>query len=344
MNAVELFSRLRDSLKALNYSGTSQPIFGNDGVQVVDRLPEEYIGRWRSPMCFIIEAGSKPYLQDPTVYEQFFTIIFVIENASVRSRESLVLGAHEETTTKNGRGILQIESEIVNHLHGITALSGSKVTFTFLGSNPVKDVKSSSMLKRPMGFSALVDLADDNSYGDEENVLRMPGRVYINPVNLTDNFGTLLGYKDEEILFYSDMQNAIKFLPGDETTGSEFGHAIFTGANPYVVITLLEYTSAVMSLCFPGFENSSDVKGYSVKTGNDFADDANKFKRFLFVPDDKENNKILLLQKVVPVLIQPLGMSRNGNTKYALKLQCMRKTSDDDGVYFLGDIENAVLR
>lgn len=344
MNSHDLFTRLRDSLKTLNYEGTTQPIFGEDGVKVVDELPTLQITSWRSPSCWIVDGGGKPYLQNPTVFEQFITVIIVVEHHGSKYGERLMLGSNEEPTTKSGRGLLKIESDVINHVHNLISLSGSKVTFSVIKRNPVKKIQGSSMVKKPLMFSALVDLSADNSQGNEDNILRMPGKIYMNPVNLTDDFGTLLGYKNQEIMFEADMENAIRNVPGDETTGREFGRAMFLGANPYIIFTMLEYSSGSMKLCFPSMEDSGDVKGYNTKTGKNFAASTDTSFRFLFVPDDTANNKILLLQKVVPKIVKPLGISRNGNTEYAVKLQCYRKTTDNDGMYFLGDISNATLR
>lgn len=345
MNALQLFTRLRDSLKALNYNSTSQPIFGNNGVHVVVELPTFQLSTWSAPCCFLVHGGAKPYLQNPSLFEQFISLTYFVENHGSEFGEGVMLGRNENATTKAGKGVFEIEAEIINHMLSLTALSGSKVTFTLLNSTPPKTVSGNfPSLKKTLMFSAIIDMADDNAQGDEDNILRMPGKLYWNPVNLTDNFGTLLGYKNQEMLFETDLEAAIRNVPGDETAGREFAHSIFTGANPYVIFTMLEYSSATMALCFPSMEDSGDVKGYDTKTGDDFAGDSGIFGRLLFVPDDTTNNKILLLQKVVPTVVKPLGISRNGNTEYVVKLQCFRKTTNADGVFFLGDIANAILR
>lgn len=303
------------------------------------------LSNFRSPSCYLVDGGAKPYLQNPSVFEQFVSITYYLENLGDEYGEGVMIGRNKDSATKAGSGVFEIEAEIVNHMLSLTSLSGSKVSFALMSKSPAKVVsKNFPAIKKTMMFSCLVDFADDNTTGNEENVLRMPGKVYMNPVNLTDNFGTLLGYRNQELIFESDMQNAVRFLPGDETTGREYAHALFLGANPFVIFNLMEHSSAAMKLCFPSMEDSGDVKGYSTKTGDDFADDSSVFMRFLFVPDDTTNNKILLLQKAVPLVVRPLGISRNGNTEYAIKLQCLRKTTDNDGMYFFGDISNAVLR
>lgn len=347
MNKLQVFSRLRDSMRSLTYDGTSQKIFGDTGCYVVSKIPIEQIGQFRNPQCFIEEAGSNPYLQTAGLFEQFIKITIFINHYGDEFFEGVMLGRNKDGTTKAGIGIMELEGEIVNHMYGITALSGSKISFALIKENAPKEVKGNKpAIMKELLFSCLIDYATSTAKGNVNNILRSPGSLYWNPTDLSteEGYGTHLGHRNKPVMFRSNLEQGIQFLAGDETTGDEFVHAIFTGHNPYVVVTFLEHNSNVIALAFPGMSVSGDVTGYNLITGKDLASDSNIFGRLLFVPDDATNNKILLLQKVVPLVVEDQEISRNGNVEYVVKFQCFRKTSDPDGVYFLGDKDNAVLR
>lgn len=345
MNSLEVFVRLRDSLRALNYNGSAQRIFGNKGCYITARIPMEQISQWRNPTAWIEYGGSTPYLQTRGMFEQFIKITLFVHNLGDEYGEGVVIGRNKDSTTRAGVGFLELESEVINHLHSITALSGDKISFTAIKKNAPKEVKGNKPgIFKELLFSCLIDYATDNSLGDVDKVLRSPGSLYWNPVNLVDDFGVHLGHRNKPIVFISGIEGGVQFLPGDETTGDEFNHAIFTGINPYAVVTFLEHNSNVIKLAFANMVDGDDIKGYSENTGKDYASDASIFGKLLFVPDDQANNKILLLQKVVPIAIDAQEISKNGNIEYTVKFQCFRKSNDQDGIFYLGDIENGVLR
>lgn len=345
MNNLTLFTRLRDSLRSLNFTGTSQRIFGDLGVFVVSEIPTHKLTEFQNSSCWIRHISGSPYLQNPTLFENQVEITFFVHNLGDDYNEGVMLGRNKDSTTKAGWGVFEIEQEIITHLLGLTSLSGSKVTFSLLSIKKANTIaKNNPAVFRTLIFSVISDYAFNTNQGNESNILRMPGRIFLNPTDLSSNYGTLLGYKQQPIVFESDMENSIEFLPGSEDTGDEYVHAIFTGANPYAILTLLEHSDNVMKLCFPSMVSSSEVRGYGTLTGDDFANDSNIFGRLLFVPDDETNNKILILQKVVPLMVKPMSISRSGNTEYTIKLQCFRKTADADGIYYLGTKGNGVLR
>lgn len=288
------------------------------------------------------------YKQNPSLFEQFVELTIFVHNLGDEFNEGVMIARNKNAATKAGSGILEVEQEVLNHMISLTALSGDKISFNLLNKTKVKSVpKNNPAIFKTMVFSCLVDVATTTVSGDVDNILRAPGKLWWNPTDLTDNpggFGTLLGYKNEEILFDADFQNSLSFLPGDETSGQELGHAIFTGMAPRVIVTFLEHRASIVALAFPGMVSTTDISGYSTKTGKDYAADSAIFGRLLFVPDDTTNNKILLFQKVVPLVIQPLSTTRAGNTEYVVRFQCFRKSTDADGIFFIGDITNGVLR
>lgn len=345
---MDLFIRLRDSLRTLVFSGTSQEVFGNHGCYVCSDIPTHKITEFANASCWIRDGGSSPYYQNPSLFEQFVEVTIFVHNLGDEFNEGVMIARNKNSATKAGSGILEVEQEVINHIISLTALSSNKISFALINKTKVKSIsRNNPAIFKTLMFSCIVDVATGTTQGDEDNILRAPGRFFWNPTDLTDNpggFGTLLGYKSQDLLFDADFESSLSFLPGAETTGNELAHAIFLGQQPRAIATFLEHRASVISLAFPGMTSGTDISGYSTKTGNDFGQDSDIFGRLLFVPDDTQNNKILLLQKVVPLVIQPIKSSRNGNTEYVVKFQCFRKSADADGVYYFGDINNATLR
>jgi hypothetical protein len=171
------------------------------------------------------------------------------------------------------------------------------------------------------------------------------GRVYINPVNLTDNYGTELCY----------IENGVNFMPGLQTMpisreedGYEIWKVIYLQSRPMITFIAQNYNSDVLKLLFPrSVVEATNMAGSpgDLRSGHILTDDALVTCRLLFVPDNIEIKPCLILQKALPVALNNVNirLSHNDKMVFSLSFYALRKADSDYGIWYFGKIANGVL-
>ena len=180
------------------------------------------------------------------------------------------------------------------------------------------------------------------TYPDYTEILRQPGFLFWGATDLGNEagWGTKLGFASGGIKF--DPGYKVMNLYGEEH-GEEPEKRIYLGCEPVVKATLRNYNSTALSALFPGISTGAALKyPNSIKPGTDIVSVYSNY--LLFVPEDQTNNKILLLQKAVANVVAALEFSRNSEVVFNAIFVGFRKTDDDDGVFYFGDLSGAVLR
>ena len=184
------------------------------------------------------------------------------------------------------------------------------------------------------------------TYPNFDEILQVPGLLYWNPTNLSAEatWGTLLGYTEDGVHFEPGLNLApIK----KEETGEEITQMLYLGSSPNVTAILQNFNATVMSRLFPGMGGTTFAKAPgSYKAGKVLSGTSDVYGRLLFVPNDDANNPCLLLQKVVPNLVESakLNFMHNNRLFFPINFTVLRKSNDADGMYYLGNISGAVLR
>ena len=93
--------------------------------------------------------------------------------------------------------------------------------------------------------------------------------------------------------------------------------------------------------------NSLTVKSPGTfKAGKELSGTSSHYDRLLFMPVDETNNPCLLIQKAVPNIIESakLNFVHANRLFFPIVFHAIRKTSDIDGMYYIGNKTGAVLR
>lgn len=344
MTPQELFERLQAEIKTITWPSSANLVFG-DEVFVVPNKPIKQMARWNSPTCFIIDQGSQFYTQHNELHEQNFTISVFVEHFGDSQGERSLLGGNRPANKSKGAGLFEIERVLVEHLRKVTALSSAKITL--IGRAKAKQAfveRNTPFVFRDLTFRALVSWNTDTpAVPDDDDILRSPGLLYWAPSALSPgSFGTALGFTQNGILINFNI-NIVDLDVQD--TGDEPIYAIDTGRKIEVVATLLNYNTTALARMIPGQTSGNEIRiPNSVDTGDDLALNSSIFSHLLFVPDDTTNNFIFILQKAVPRLVQPIRLSRDGDTAYQVEFTGYRKTDNVDGVFYMGPLANGNLR
>ena len=173
-------------------------------------------------------------------------------------------------------------------------------------------------------------------------VLRIPGFLYWNTTNLDSEsgYGKLLGYTEQGIELRTSQQ-LLKFTTPE--SGDEVDRIYTTGSTPQLLCVLKNYQPDALSAIFPGLSSSAELRyPGNILAGQELSNDTHS-KRLLFVPENL-NNPCVLLQKACANVSSALKFSRRDFLNFPVIFDALRKTDDPDGVYYVGDIQNGVLR
>lgn len=333
MTPKQLFERLRDSLKSLTWTGTSNKIFG-EAVYVAPKIPIQQLASFPRPCCFLLDEGAVNYEMHDDLAEQKFKIVVFVENAGERHGESVVLGGNRTANTSRGAGLLDIESEVINDLRTKTELSSSKITLknkSRIRSEFVKGAYPSVF--RTLNFSCITSTKDNS---DHEAILRSPGFLYWGATDFgNENFGTKLGFLNEGVIFD----------PGfivDELTSMDEGATpnidLFSGMNAFIEANFLSYNATVLARLFPGMTSGTSVNiPSSRKTGSLLSSDNSGV--LTFVPDDLTNNKIVVFYKAVPFMSRNTRIARGGDIFWTCIFRARENGSGK--IVFIGDKDDA---
>jgi|GEM_PF-2458058 len=183
------------------------------------------------------------------------------------------------------------------------------------------------------------------SHPDYLEILQNAGYLFVNPTNLSvgeSGWGTKLGFVRDGVQF----DPGIGFIELDQPeTGDEPVIGIFTGSNAKVIAPLRNYNINTLSVLFPGLASSATVKvPNTIKTGTNLY--TSHSCRLLYVPEDQTNHPCLLLQKAIPRIHNTarLKFSQTDPIIFPAVFTAARKTSDVDGIWYLGALSGAVLR
>lgn len=177
-------------------------------------------------------------------------------------------------------------------------------------------------------------------------IIRAPGFLFWNPSALTNEstWGTKLGYTDKGVDLFPGIN--VSEL-GEEETGNEVTMIVETGNRSTLETTLQSWNTTALARAFPGMVTGTNVKSPgSYKAGKFYHTESAVYGQLLFVPDDQTNNPCIILQKAVPRLIQRgvIKMSHGQRLFLALVFSALRKSSDADGIFFVGKLSDGVLR
>lgn len=175
-------------------------------------------------------------------------------------------------------------------------------------------------------------------------ILQVPGYLFWNPTALTSEatWGAKIGF----------LEGGVRFEPRyrvqtytEEEYGDEVRAKVFTGAAPLVTAVFKNWNATLASL-FPGAGSSLTLKYPGAIAAGTEIDSTTYAKPLLFVPQDTTNRPCLLVQKAAPNPVETarLQISHTRQTQFPVVFDCLRKSSDADGIYYFGKLSGAVLR
>ena len=139
MTKTGLLSSIKTKLLAQNWTGSSNPVFGNTSVVITKWISiEEALRVLRTPFALIIpEAGRS----DPQFQEEPDLIIFPVNIRIVATvpgdtlGENPLLGANRQTNTSQGAGLYQIEQEVYNAIGKLNTQDSLTIQFRRTGDS-----------------------------------------------------------------------------------------------------------------------------------------------------------------------------------------------------------------
>lgn len=185
-----------------------------------------------------------------------------------------------------------------------------------------------------------------DTHPNYQEIIQASGYLFINPTDLSSEagWGTKLGF----------VEGGVAWEPGhgvieltEPETGDEPRYAIYTGNSLKFAAVLQNYNSTVLSVLFPGLVSSGNVNfPGDFKTGQDILDSGNGNIRLLYVPDDRVNHPVFLLQKAAPYIsgTAKVKLSHSDRMLFPCIFTGARKTDDVDGIFYVGPLSGAVLR
>lgn len=132
MTPKDFLTAVRDALRLVCWTGTSNKIFG-DYVFIVPEVPIQQISQFPAPNCWIIDQGDTNHPEHPGLATQNFTILFFVENVGQNMGEGGVIGRNRVTGESDGAGLKDIEKEVWNALMIATTLGSQKIVINITG-------------------------------------------------------------------------------------------------------------------------------------------------------------------------------------------------------------------
>lgn len=328
----ELFSELRDVIRALEWTPGGNKIFGNNCF-VATEFPIQQISTFRSPSCFITDEGSAAISNHNQLQEQAFNLSFFVDNFGERHGENVMLGGNGVANSSPGAGIFDVEQQLLNAIRTTTQLDSAQITLINRSRVKTKYAKANEPNAiRTLAFSALVTIDDGSGGGDPSvlDVLRSPGFLYWDPPDISaQSFGTKLGFLANGLAV--DPRYFIEYI-GDEGAGMTPTTSMFQGNVITAVADFWSYTAEVLELAFPGMTTGKQVRiPGSVKTG-----DAVTTGQLLFVPINLVDQYIVVLNSCVPQIITPFALNNTDNTTFRVQFTCL----DSAAQLYMGPIND----
>jgi len=183
------------------------------------------------------------------------------------------------------------------------------------------------------------------SFPNIAKIIQVSGLLFLNPTSLATEggWGTKLGYTSAGVKIapeYHVERNTT------EETGEEVTHKFYIGSSPKMLCELRSWDEPLIDFLFPGLGATNKVRiPGGILPGADLTSSTYS-KALLFVPDDTDNHPIALFQKASPNLITTANILFNHSKEavFPAVFDGLRKTSDADGIAYIGPISEAVLR
>lgn len=132
MNKYQIVNEVLRELRDLAWSGSSTPVFHDDSVRVIGGSELEAFGEGLIPPAALLRPG--PARPDPLYGEEPDLLEFSLEVAVItiapgdRMGEYPIMGAHRQgLTDSRGRGLLEVEEEVLNALSSLGDKSGVRL-------------------------------------------------------------------------------------------------------------------------------------------------------------------------------------------------------------------------
>jgi hypothetical protein len=182
---------------------------------------------------------------------------------------------------------------------------------------------------------------------DMNEILQVPGYLYWEPsaLDVEANWGTLLGFTKTGVSF--EPGYGVQHLTAMET-GIEPTIKVYLGSAPRISVILRNWNATMISVLFPGLKKSGataiNAPG-AIVAGQDLTA-ATYAKYLLFVPVDQTNNPCFLLQSAAPNILRTakLQASHKNRMLFPCVFDAIRKSSDVDGLYYIGPLSGGTLR
>jgi len=183
------------------------------------------------------------------------------------------------------------------------------------------------------------------SFPDIAKIIQVSGLLFWNPTNLATEagWGAKIGYTKVGVKVapeYKIERNTT------EETGEEVTHKFYIGSSPKMLCELRNWDTPMIDILFPGLGATNKIRiPGSILPGADLTSSTYS-KPLLFVPDDTDNHPIALFQKASPNIIATAQILFNHSKEaiFPAVFDGLRKTSDVDGIAFIGPLSEAVLR
>lgn len=158
MTPKELFQRFQAWLEALEWTGTSNKIFG-EAIWIVVEIPIMQLSRYPNPCGFIVDQGFVHHPEHPQIITQNFSLSVFVENIQSAFSESALVGACRTADTSSGAGILDLEKELLTQITKIDELVSQVFLVERSAPKPQKVSGANWPLAlRPFVFQALCNL------------------------------------------------------------------------------------------------------------------------------------------------------------------------------------------
>lgn len=156
MTPKALLTAIRDALRLLCWTGTSNKIFGAN-VYVTPETPIQQLAQWAKPSAFVIDQGTTNDPEHPCLMTQTFSIIVFVENVGSNYGEAVILGGNRVTGESDGAGSKDITAEMLSSLIQTTVYSAAKVVLVAKStSKPVVVGKNNPLITVAMNFQSFV--------------------------------------------------------------------------------------------------------------------------------------------------------------------------------------------
>lgn len=147
MNAFQIALQLRHLLRAQTWTGSATKVFQKNSVRVSVGPSREILSSLVPPIAIIRPMGSTADPEEPELFTQTYEVLLatVIPGDEI-GENALVGGNRQSFTDSRGRGLLEVEEELLNAVAKLSEIDGVRIQVKSVGATQAQIDENSNYI------------------------------------------------------------------------------------------------------------------------------------------------------------------------------------------------------